>query len=162
MIKGKKENIAKNTVLTNTKFEGRTLHVIKDEGPNGNVGEVGSGVFKLVEDMKINPKIIIMIDAALKLEGEKTGDIAEGIGAAIGGIGVDKYKIEEVAANNSIPVYAIIVKQSMVDAISVMKKEIAESSDEVISRLTRAIREKSKRGDKIIIVGVGNTLGVAQ
>ena len=162
MIKGKKENIAKDTLLTKTKFEGRALHVIKSEGPNGSVGEVGEGVYKLVEDMKIKPKIIIMIDAALKLEGEKTGDIAEGIGAAIGGIGVDKFKIEEVASNNSIPLYAIIVKQTMVDAISVMKKEIAESSEEVMTRITRTIKEKSKRGDDVIIVGVGNTLGVGQ
>ena len=50
----------------------------------------------------------------------------------------------------------------MVDAISVMKKEIAESSEEVMTRITRTIKEKSKRGDDVIIVGVGNTLGVGQ
>ena len=71
-------------------------------------------------------------------------------------------KIEEVASNNSIPLYAIIVKQTMVDAISVMKKEIAESSEEVMTRITRAIKERSKRGDDVIIVGVGNTVGVGQ
>ena len=37
--------------------------------------------------------MIITIDAALKLEGEDTGEVAEGIGAAIGGPGIERYKI---------------------------------------------------------------------
>ena len=36
-----------------------------------------------------------MIDAALKMEGDKTGSVVIGVGAAIGGIGVEKYKIEQ-------------------------------------------------------------------
>ena len=39
--------------------------------------------------------MVIMIDAGLKLEGELVGEVSEGIGAAIGGPGVDAYKIEE-------------------------------------------------------------------
>ena len=103
-----------------------------------------------------------MIDAALKLEGEKTGEVAEGIGAAIGGIGVDKFKIEEAATNSNLPVYAIVVKQSLVEAISLMTKEIAESVDTVHDIINRIIEERTKPNDKIIIVGVGNTIGVIQ
>lgn len=103
-----------------------------------------------------------MIDAALKLEGEKTGSIAEGIGAAIGGIGVDRFKIEEVAQKNNIPVYAIVIKQSLVEAISIMKKDIAESTDKVIEITQKIINEKSEKGDNILVIGVGNTIGVAQ
>ena len=103
-----------------------------------------------------------MIDAALKLEGEKIGEIAEGIGAAIGGIGVDRFKIEEVASKYNIPVYAIVIKQSIIDAISVMKKEIAESAERARQVMESVLDEKTKEGDTIIIVGVGNTLGVAQ
>ena len=103
-----------------------------------------------------------MIDAALKLEGEKTGEVAEGIGAAIGGIGVDKFKIEEAATNSNLPVYAIVVKQSLVEAISLMTKEIAESVDTVHDIINRIIEERTNPNDKIIIVGVGNTIGVSQ
>ena len=103
-----------------------------------------------------------MIDAALRLEGEKTGEIAEGIGAAIGGIGVDRFKIEEVATENNIPIYAIVIKQTLVEAISIMKKEIAESMEPVHKILNRLIKERTKEGDSVIIIGVGNTAGVSQ
>jgi len=112
--------------------------------------------------MKVPLNVIIMIDAALKLEGEKTGEIAEGVGAAIGGIGVDKFKIEEVSSTHKVPVYAILVKQSLLEAITVMRKEIAEASDKVQVLVNRVIEEKTKEGDKVLLAGIGNTLGVAQ
>lgn len=154
--------VARDTVMGESEYNGRKLYVLKAEGPGGTVGEVGTAVEKLIKDMKVNPTAVVMIDAALKLEGEKTGDIAEGIGAAIGGIGVDRFKIEEVASGNNIPLYAVVIKQSIVDAISTMKKEIAEASDKVIGVVYRVIDEKTKPGDTLIIVGVGNTLGVGQ
>ncbi|MHA2092391.1 MAG: DUF1512 family protein, partial [Candidatus Kariarchaeaceae archaeon] len=60
------------------------------------------------------------------------------------------------------PLYAIVIKQSIQEAISTMKKEIAESIDKVIPILYRIIEEKTKSGDSVLIIGVGNTLGVAQ
>ncbi|MCI0559619.1 MAG: DUF1512 domain-containing protein, partial [Nitrososphaera sp.] len=105
---------------------------------------------------------IIMIDAALKLEGERTGDVAEGIGAAIGGIGVEKYQIEEVATRLDIPVYAIIVKQSIQDAITIMRKEVADSFGKVSDTVYAVIDDKTSSGQSVLVIGVGNTLGVAQ
>ena len=75
---------------------------------------------------------------------------------------MDRFEIEEVATKNGIPLYAIVVKQSILEAISVMKKEIAETTDRVIKIMYRIIDEKTKEGDKILIVGVGNTFGVGQ
>ena len=103
-----------------------------------------------------------MIDAALKLEGEKTGAIAEGIGSAIGGIGVEKYQIEEVATKFNIPVYAVIVKQSIQDAITIMRKEISDSSDKVCNTVSSIIEDKTSVGQSVLIIGVGNTIGVGQ
>ena len=60
------------------------------------------------------------------------------------------------------PVYAIITKQSILDAITVMKKEIAESIEKVNKSIFNVIDDKTSEGDKVIIIGVGNTLGVAQ
>ena len=58
-----------------------------------------------------------MIDAGLKLEGEPVGEIAEGIGAAIGGPGVDAFKIEEKVTKYKLPLYAVIVKEDVGDAV---------------------------------------------
>ncbi|MCL4517615.1 MAG: DUF1512 family protein, partial [Thaumarchaeota archaeon] len=56
----------------------------------------------------------------------------------------------------------VVVKQSLVDAISVMKKEIAEAADKAVAVVQRILEEKTQEGDTVILVGVGNTLGVAQ
>ncbi|HZW56062.1 MAG TPA: DUF1512 domain-containing protein [Nitrososphaerales archaeon] len=154
--------VERETVYTKSEYKGRNLLVMKAEGPMGTVGRPHIGLEKLVQDKTNNVSSIIMIDAALKLEGENTGEIAEGVGAAIGGIGVEKYRIEAVAVNAKIPLYAVVVKQSLIDAISVMRKEIAEASDKAVAVVQRIIEEKTKLGDTIVIIGVGNTLGVAQ
>jgi hypothetical protein len=162
MLSQTKQNVAKDTVMAITEYKGRTLYVLKAEGPMGYVGQPGVALQRLVEEMNVSLNAIIMVDAALKLEGEKTGDIAEGIGAAIGGIGVDKFQIEEVAAKHKIPLYAVLIKQSILEAITVMRKEIAEAGDKVVNTITRVIEEKTKEGDKILLAGIGNTLGVGQ
>lgn len=162
MLNKEKKTIAKETIVCEDQYNGRMLYLMKAEGPQGSVGEPGTAVEKLINDMGVKVNSIIMIDAALKLEGEKTGDVAEGIGAAIGGIGVDRFQIEEVATKYGIPVYAIIIKQSVIDAITVMRKEIAESIDRVTKLLFNAIEDKTKEGDMVLVIGVGNTMGVGQ
>jgi hypothetical protein len=162
MLGKEKVEIDQETLYAKTEYKGRNLIVLKAEGPLGSVGRPQTGVEKLIADPNNHVSAMIMIDAALKLEGENTGDIAEGIGAAIGGIGTEKFRIEAAAVKASIPTYAVVVKQSLIDAISVMRKEIAEASDKVVAVVQRIIEEKTKEGDTILIVGVGNTLGVAQ
>lgn len=162
MVGKEKRVIAKDTVMAITEYKGRKLYVLKADGPMAYVGQPGVAIKKVIEEMGVKPSAIIMIDAALKLEGEKTGEIAEGVGAAIGGIGVEKFQIEEVATKNKVPLYAILVKQSILEAITVMRKEIAEASDKVVQTLQRVIEEKTKEGDDVLVAGIGNTLGVAQ
>ncbi len=103
-----------------------------------------------------------MIDAALKLEGEKPGEVAEGVGAAIGGPGTEQYKIEESILKHKIPLNAVIIKQDIGDAVSPMRKEIFDATQVAIERVKRVIREKTKEGDNVIIAGIGNTIGVGQ
>ncbi len=161
IIEEKKEFV-KDTTLYIVEKNGRTFYVIKASGPGGNVGKPGEAIRKIINSLKKEKKRIsgvIMIDAALKLEGEKTGEVAEGVGAAIGGIGVEKFKIEEITTKNKIPLYAIIIKQSLAEAITTMKKEIAQSVNDVISRIERLAREELKEG-VIILAGIGNTIGV--
>ena len=154
--------VPKDCVAATVPFEGRTAIVLKAEGPGGNVGKPGDGVKTLIEENKGQIKAVIMIDAGLKLEGEQLGEIAEGIGAAIGGPGVDQFKIEEAVVAEKIPLYAVIIKEDIGDAVSMMRKEISDAADKAIERVKEVVRERTKEGDLVIIVGVGNTIGVGQ
>jgi hypothetical protein len=154
--------LPKDCVMATVPIEGRTALVIKAEGPGGNVGKPGDAVEKVIEENEGKIASLIMIDAGLKLEGEPVGEVAEGIGAAIGGPGVDQYKIEEKLTKYHIPNYAVIVKEDIGDAVSPMRKEISDSVDKVIERVKAVIQERTKEGDMVIVVGVGNSIGVGQ
>jgi hypothetical protein len=154
--------VPKDCVVATVPYEGRTAFVIKAEGPGGNVGKPGDSVKAVIEENKGKIAAVIMIDAGLKLEGETVGEIAEGIGAAIGGPGVDQFKIEEAIMADHIPLYAVIIKEDIGDAVSMMRKEISDAAEKAIERVKSVVLERTKEGDQIIIVGVGNTIGVGQ
>ena len=160
MFDTKKQKAEFETVYSESEFDGRKLILLKAEGPYATVGRPGEATESLVE--KLKPNIIIMIDAALKLEGEDTGEVAQGFGAAIGGIGTDRFKIEEVATKYNIPVFAIVVRQSVKDAITLMKKEISDQTEKVRNQVYEMITDNSNPNETALVIGVGNTLGVAQ
>ncbi len=152
--------VEKDMVAAETVLEGRRLIAMKAEGPGGNVGKPGDAIRQVLQENNGKAAMIIMVDAALKLEGEKTGEISEGIGAAIGGIGTERFKIEEEATKFGIPVFAIVVKQSIQEAVTTMKKEIAESAEPVIERIKHLVLERTKEGELVIVAGIGNTAGI--
>jgi len=156
------KKVPKDCVVAKVPFEGRTALILKAEGPGGNVGKPGDAVKTVIKENKGKIAAVIMIDAGLKLEGETVGEIAEGVGAAIGGPGVDAFKIEEVVVQYKIPLYAVIIKEDIGDAVSMMRKEISDAADKAIERVKMVVSEKTKEGDKVIIVGVGNTIGIGQ
>lgn len=155
-----RREIAKEMVVAETAIDGRRVLVTKAKGPGGAVGKVGDAVSNLIEANVGRVRLVVMVDAGLKLEGEEAGEVAEGIGAAIGGIGVDKYKIEEVATKYKVPVYAIIVKESLKEVLAPMNEPISRAVDTVVARLRTVLQERTKEGDTVIVVGVGNTLGI--
>jgi hypothetical protein len=122
------------------------------------VGKPGELISRLVRGRRISRNI--MVDAALKLEGERSGEVIEGVGAAIGGPPTEKYKIEQVAVKHRIPLDAIVVKESFREAITQMNSRIAKAADEVVERIRRAVRERTRKGDWVIVAGIGNTLGI--
>jgi hypothetical protein len=154
--------VPKDCVVASVPFEGRNALVLKAEGPGGNVGKPGDAIEAVIEEQQGTLACLVMIDAGLKLEGELVGEVAEGIGAAIGGPGVDQYKIEAKLTKYKIRNYAIIVKEDVGDAVSPMRKEINDAADKVIERLREIIKERTKEGDTVLIVGVGNSIGVGQ
>jgi len=157
-----KTQIAKDVVMAKVPIEGRTAYVIKAEGPGGNVGKPGEAMKRIIEENEGKVALAIVIDAGLKLEGEKPGEVAEGVGVAIGGPGVEKYKVEEGALKHKVPVNSIIIKEDVGDAVSPMRKEIVDAVDNAIQRIKRLILERSKEGDNVIIAGIGNTIGIGQ
>jgi len=157
-----KTKVEKDVVVAKVPIEGRTAYVLKAEGPGGNVGKPGEAIKQILEQNEGKISLAIVIDAAGKLEGEKTGEVAEGIGVAIGGPEVDKYKVEETALKYKVPINAIVIKEDVGDAVSPMRKEIFDAVDGVIDRIKRLIKERTKEGDSIIIAGIGNTIGIGQ
>jgi hypothetical protein len=160
--KSAQEPIAKDTVLSTIPYKGRTLYVVKAEGPAGYVGQPGVAIRKVVEEMGVPLTSIIMVDAAMKLEGEPTGEVAEGVGAAIGGMGVEKFQIEEVASKHKIPLYAILIKESDLEAITTMKQEIVDAIPKVVAIISKIVEQGTNEGGKVLLAGIGNTLGIGQ
>jgi len=156
------QRIAKDTIMAKTEYNGRTVYVMKAEGPMGYVGEPHVGLKRLVEEMSVPLNLIVMVDAAQKFEGEQSGEIAQGVGAAIGGLGVEKFDIEEISARHHIPVYAVLIKQGDVETLTAMRKELADAVDKSVAMVRHIIDERTKEGDKILVAGIGNTLGIGQ
>jgi len=153
----KPAEIDEETILARKKHGDRDLIIIKAKGPGGRTGNPGKVLEKIAQKEKIAK--IITVDAAAKLEGEMTGEVAEGVGVAMGGVGVERYEIEEVAVKNKIPLDSIIVKMGQEEAIMPMPKDVLSSVSEAIELVHEAI-ERTKQKGKIVIIGVGNTSGV--
>jgi hypothetical protein len=157
-------DVAKEMVAAEVPYNGRTLIVTKAKGPGGSVGKPGDAVENILNGRKGKNKVkaVIMVDAAGKLEGEPTGGVAEGIGAAIGGIGVEKYKIEEAVKAHDIPIYAVAIKQDITHVVAPMVEELFTACDTAVETIKRMIEEKTEEGDTVLVAGIGNTVGVAQ
>jgi len=145
------------TIVCRKKYKKRDVIIIKAKGPGGRTGNPGRVFEKISKKEKIAK--VITIDAATKLEGEKTGTIAEGVGVAIGGVGVEKSYIENIAVKKNIPLDTIIIKMSQEEAITPMEKPIFTSVSKVMRVLDETVERTNEKG-KIVIVGVGNTSGV--
>jgi len=152
--------IAKETIVQVVNFEDRTVYVVRAKGPGGTVGKPGTAIKKLVEEHGKSISRIIMIDAGLKLSGDKTGSIAIGVGAAIGGIGVEKFYIEQSSTNKAIPIDALICRQSLENAITTMSRSITQSVHPIVEKIKMGIRKRTEKGAKIIVAGIGNTIGI--
>ena len=160
MLEHEKQNIAFQTSLSKIDFEDRKIFLLKAEGPGSTVGRPADALEKITLENKIDA--IIMIDAALKMEGEDSATTAQGFGAAIGGIGTERFQIEAIATSKKIPIFSIVIKQSVKEAITLMTKEIADTAEDVRTQVFEMIRENTSQGQSVLIIGVGNTAGVPQ
>jgi len=158
-------NIDEDTVASLVEFENRKIILIKASGPESNVGRPGVAVEEIIEKDLFEtgkPKLLITVDAALKLEGEDTGSVAEGVGAAIGDPGPEKIRIERVATKYGIPLRTVIIKMGMDEAIYAMREEIYKGGIEALNRIKTVLKEETQEGDTILLAGIGNSVGVSQ
>jgi hypothetical protein len=154
------KEIAKDTIVQEVTFEERTVYVIRAKGPGGTVGKPGTAIKKLVEEHGESISRIIIIDAGLKLASDKIGSIVIGVGAAIGGLGVEKSYIEDSFTEKAIPIDAIICRQSLENAITTMSRPITKSVHPIVEKIKMGIRKRTEKGAKVIVAGIGNTIGV--
>lgn len=160
MLNSRKEQVAFQTVSSKIEYEGRKVILLKAQGPSPTVGRPADALESIVKSTSVN--YIIMVDAALKFEGEDSAGIAQGFGAAIGGIGTERFQIEEIATRNKIPIFAIVIRQSVKEAVTLMTEKIAGSADEARRRVYDLIQSNTKPDDTVLVIGVGNTVGVQQ
>jgi hypothetical protein len=152
------ESIKDTTVMLG-EWEGRKVYIIRAKGPGGTVGRPGEAVKKVIE-MEGRVDTVITIDAALKLEGEETGKIAEGAGVAIGGPGIDKFKIETIAKEKNVSLYAIAIFQSIAEAITPMRESISKATEQALEKVKEIIRKYVPERGVVIVAGIGNTVGI--
>jgi hypothetical protein len=152
--------IAEDVSLTNTVFEKRNVLIVRAIGPGGRVGKPGDAIVNLIKESNGGISRVIMIDAGLKFEGEKSGKIVEGVGAAIGGPEVEKFKIEQEVTSQSVPVDAVLIKISIEEALTPMTKEIFDGAHRAAERVKNIILERTKSGDTVIVAGIGNCIGI--
>ncbi|ADI32662.1 DUF1512 domain-containing protein [Staphylothermus hellenicus] len=154
------KKVVEDTSITEVWLDNRRIFIIKAEGPGSNVGRPGYVLAKIVDELRGSVDLIITIDAALKLESEERGEIAEGVGAAIGDPGPEKIAIERAATKYEIPLRALVVKMDLEDAIYTMKKDIYEACERAYEYVRKLVKELTTPKSTIIIAGIGNTMGV--
>jgi len=148
--------IAEDVVCGETSIEGRRCFVLKAKGPSPHLGRVDEAINAIMKKNKISR--VITIDAAQKLEGEKTGSVAEGVGFAMGGW-AQREMIENVLLPKKMPIDSIVVKVGFMEAIMPMRKSIFDSVPKANEMIKKAVK-RSKKNEKLIIIGIGNSSGI--
>ncbi len=152
----KAKPIATGVVMGETKILGRRVFVLKADGPGPELGRFDEALEKILKRHKIAK--VITIDAMSKLEGEKTGSVAYGVGFGMASV-AEREIIENMLLPRKIPVEVIGIKVGMEEAITPMRKSIFDALPKVVELIKEFIKE-TKRTDKIVVIGVGNSSGV--
>jgi len=148
--------IAEDTVVGETRIEGRRCFVLKATGPEPHLGRIDEAIEKIM--LRYDISHVITVDAAQKLEGEKSGSVAEGVGFAMGGF-AQREMIENALLPRKKPIDSIVIKVGMEDALVPMKKEILDAVPASLEAIKRSVL-RSRKGSNVLIIGVGNSCGI--
>ena len=152
----KSREIAQDVMMGETKIEGRRCFVLKAKGNGPHLGRMDEAIVKIMKSNKIDR--IITIDAALKMEGEKTGSVAEGTGFAMGGWG-QREAIETMLLAKGMQIDSIVVKVGFTEAITPMPKGVYDALPEIKEYVKKSVC-RAKKNSKVMIIGVGNSSGI--
>ena len=137
MMRGlEKTEPAPQTAMAETEMDGRRVLLLKARGPGPTVGRLDEAVEAAFGG---GVDAVVTVDAALRYEGQKSGRIEEGFGVAMGGSGAERFSVEEAAAKAGVPVLAVVVRQSVREAVTLMTRQIAESAEETGERVRQAV-----------------------
>lgn len=151
-LKGKE---IRDTIIVRKKIKGRNVVILKAKGPGGRLGKEWELVEREIRRGKVAK--IISVDAAGKLEGEKTGSIAEGIGVAMGSF--YRAYIENISTEKKVPVESVAIKMAPEEAIMNMPIDVMKAVPKAVYLVEQNIKNTKQKGT-IIVLGVGNTSGV--
>ncbi len=152
----KPKPVGTGVVYDETKINGRNVIFMKASGPEPELGRVDDALAEIMKKRKIHR--VLTIDAGAKLEGEKTGSVSEGVGFAMGGNG-EREIIERMLMDKKIPIDSIVVKMGENEAIKPMTKNVFNSLKDVEYFINESVN-RIKKGETIVVIGVGNTIGV--
>jgi hypothetical protein len=152
----KSKEIAEDIMCAEATIEGRKCFILKAKGPSPHLGRNDEAITYLMKKHKISR--ILTIDAAQKLEGEKSGSVAEGTGFAMGGW-AQREMIENTLLPKKVPIDGIVIKVGFMEAIMPMKKEIYESVPKAHEFIKKSVK-RTKKNEKLIIIGIGNSSGI--
>jgi hypothetical protein len=149
-------------------FEQRRCIFGRASGSLGGVGHPADALQNIIDKLKSNgqtPKMVILIDAYLRLEGETPGIIGIGLGAAVGDTmssQINRYQIESltIGQNPPIPIESIVCRESFEEAVRPISDPIRSAIPKILRILRRTIRTQSKPRDSVIVLGIGNCIGV--
>lgn len=145
-------------VFYKTKMFGKDVILSRANGPGVSIGYPERFVEKILKKEKITR--IITVDAAMGMEGEKSGSVAEGVGFGQRGSNpVASFYIEEMAVKKGIPIDDIMIKEIGEQGLQVMSKPILDSLQKASAEMENAIKRAGKR-ERILVIGLGNTGGV--
>jgi hypothetical protein len=154
LIEGDVEEAADDIVYAEEELDGNDYLVVKSKGPGARLGKYGDAIESIVDDHDIER--IITVDAGMRFEGEETGSVVDGTGVLMGGPGVEKGKIEQVATKHDIPLDGFVIKQSGPQASKPMHHKIWDAREEALELVRDEIRNTD---GKVLVIGVGNTCG---
>jgi hypothetical protein len=152
----KSKEIAKDVVMDQTTIAGRKVFVLKAKGPAPHLGRIDEAINKIMKRHKIAR--VITVDAAGKMEGEKTGSVAEGVGFAMGGF-AQREIIENVLLPKKKPIDSIVIKVGLTEAIEPMKKKIMLAVPKVQKAIEKSVK-RCKPKEKVLLIGIGNSCGI--
>jgi hypothetical protein len=166
----KSKRVYRNVFSQTKQYKNRTCICLRAKGPEINLGHPGQALKRILKNSDFREKVslILTIDASSRLEGETPGSISHGIGVAIGSgendksKNIEKFQIEDLALNQNPPISleTIIVRESFEESVSPMIPSVRAAVPKIIRVMKEIIRNKTKKGDIVIIIGIGNSIGV--